>query len=216
MLTQLPDFTQASILVIGDIMLDRYWFGETARISPEAPVPIVNIKHTDERPGGAGNVALNIATLGAKVTLLGIAGDDQAAQTLENQLTAANVTHDIHHYSTIPTIAKLRIISRQQQLIRLDFEEKCPASNPEDIFQLFKKHLPSANLVIISDYGKGTLSCTPELIQLAKQNNIPVLVDPKGLDFTIYNGADIITPNLKEFEAIVGHCENEKAISQKA
>lgn len=216
MVTQLPDFTQASILVIGDIMLDRYWFGETARISPEAPVPVVNIKQMDERPGGAANVALNIAALGAKVTLLGMSGDDPAAHTLANQLTAAGVTHDIKQYPNIPTIAKLRIISRHQQLIRLDFEEKCPIFNPEDILQLFKKHLPLANLVIISDYGKGTLCCTPELIQLAKQAGIPVLVDPKGIHFNIYNGADVITPNLKEFEAIVGYCENEKIITQKA
>jgi D-beta-D-heptose 7-phosphate kinase/D-beta-D-heptose 1-phosphate adenosyltransferase len=216
MLTQLPDFTKASVLVIGDIMLDRYWFGDAIRISPEAPVPVVNIKQIDERPGGAGNVALNIAALGAKVTLLGAAGDDETARTLENQLTAAGILHDIQHYSSIPTIAKLRIISRHQQLIRLDFEEISPTYNPDHIIRLFKKHLPYANLVIISDYGKGTLCCTPLLIQLAKEAQIPVFVDPKGLDFTIYNGADVITPNLKEFESIVGPCDTERMIADKA
>lgn len=216
MLTQLPDFTKASILVVGDIMLDRYWFGETARISPEAPVPVVKIKQTDERPGGAGNVALNIAALGTKVTLLGITGNDEAAFTLENQLTAANVSHDIQHYDIIPTITKLRIISRHQQLIRLDFEEKCFAFNPENLIDSFKKHLPHVNLVILSDYGKGTLTCSPELIRLANLAKVPVFVDPKGQNFTIYNGADVITPNLKEFEAIVGPCESENDIINKA
>jgi D-beta-D-heptose 7-phosphate kinase/D-beta-D-heptose 1-phosphate adenosyltransferase len=216
MLNQLPDFTKASILVIGDIMLDRYWFGDTARISPEAPVPIVKIKQTDERPGGAGNVALNIAALGANVTLLGIAGNDEAANCLKNQLTAANVAHDIQQYDTIPTITKLRVISRQQQLIRLDFEEKLPMFNPENLINAFKKHLPNVNLIILSDYGKGTLTCSQELIQLAHAANIPVFVDPKGLDFSIYNNADVITPNLKEFETIVGPCETEDEISTKA
>lgn len=216
MLTQLPDFTKASILVIGDIMLDRYWFGDTARISPEAPVPVVKVKQTDERPGGAGNVALNIAALGAKVTLLGIAGNDQAARTLKDQLTAANVEHDIQHYDSIPTIAKLRVISRHQQLIRLDFEEKFPAFNPETLITSYKRHLANVNLVILSDYNKGTLSCSHELIRLAKLANVPVFVDPKGHNFSIYDGADVITPNLKEFETIVGACESEYDISAKA
>jgi D-beta-D-heptose 7-phosphate kinase / D-beta-D-heptose 1-phosphate adenosyltransferase len=216
MLIQLPDFTNASILVIGDIMLDRYWFGDAARISPEAPVPIVKIKQTDERPGGAGNVALNIAALGANVTLLGIAGHDGAAHTLKDQLTAAHVTHDIQCYDTIPTITKLRVISRHQQLIRLDFEEKCLAFDPKKLIDSFKKHLPQAHLVILSDYGKGTLTCSLELIRLAHHAQVPVFVDPKGHDFSIYNGADLITPNLKEFEAIVGPCENEHDIANKA
>src|SRR5689334_16079331 len=123
---QLPDFTNAKILVVGDVMLDRYWFGDTSRISPEAPVPVVKINQADERPGGAGNVALNIAALGAKVSLLGIAGKDDAAQQLETQLTAANVAHTILQIDHARTIAKLRIMSRHQQLIRLDFEEKFP------------------------------------------------------------------------------------------
>lgn len=216
MLTQLPDFTKASVLVIGDIMLDRYWFGDTARISPEAPVPVVKINQIDERPGGAANVALNIAALGAKVTLLGITGHDQNAQILKNQLTAANVTHDIQQLDSIPTIAKLRVLSRHQQLIRLDFEEKFPAFNPEKLIQSFKQHLTKANLVILSDYNKGTLNCCKELIELANKANIPIFADPKGHDFRIYDGVDVITPNLKEFETIVGSCESEHEISNKA
>jgi D-beta-D-heptose 7-phosphate kinase/D-beta-D-heptose 1-phosphate adenosyltransferase len=216
MLTQLPDFTKASVLVIGDVMLDRYWFGETARISPEAPVPVVKIKQTDERPGGAGNVALNIAALGAKVTLLGIAGNDDAARIVKDQLTAANIIHDIQTLETIPTIAKLRVISRHQQLIRLDFEEKFPAFNPEKLIDSFKQHLAKTDLVILSDYNKGTLNCSQELIRLAKQANVPVFVDPKGHDFRVYDGADVITPNLKEFETIMGPCESEHDITAKA
>jgi D-beta-D-heptose 7-phosphate kinase/D-beta-D-heptose 1-phosphate adenosyltransferase len=216
MRTQLPDFTKASVLVIGDVMLDRYWFGETARISPEAPVPVVKINQMDERPGGAGNVALNIAALGAKIILLGIAGNDDTGHNLEIQLTAANVEHDILHFTNSPTITKLRVISRHQQLIRLDFEENFPAFDPEILIQTYRKHLPQANLIILSDYGKGTLTCTQALIKLAKQANIPIFVDPKGNDFSIYRGADAITPNFKEFEAIVGPCPTELEITQKA
>lgn len=213
---QIPDFSKARILVIGDVMLDRYWFGDAARISPEAPVPVINVKHRDERPGGAGNVALNIASLGASITLLGIGGEDEAIEALTAQLTAANVKHDIQRIKNIPTITKLRVISRHQQLIRLDFEEKFPAFNPEILIESCKKHLQQANLLILSDYSKGTLACAPQLIQLAKAANIPVLVDPKGTDFSIYRGADIITPNFKEFEAIVGVCHSERDIIEKA
>lgn len=216
MLKSLPDFNKATVLVIGDIMLDRYWFGETGRISPEAPVPVVKIKQMDERPGGAGNVALNIAALGAKVILIGIAGKDTAAQSLKEQLTTAQVEQSILHFDTLPTITKLRVISRQQQLIRLDFEEKFPVFDTEKLIQLYKDYLPSVNLVILSDYGKGTLCCAKTLITLANKASVPLFVDPKGSDFSIYQGADIITPNLKEFETIVGHLENEADMSQKA
>ncbi len=216
MRTQLPDFTKASILVVGDVMLDRYWFGDTHRVSPEAPVPIVKIGQMDERPGGAGNVALNIAALGAKVTLLGIAGQDEAAQQLQNQLSAANVTHHILKIPAARTIAKLRIISRHQQLIRLDFEEPFPAFNTETFLELYEQHLSTTQLVILSDYGKGTLACAQALIKRAKKANIPVFVDPKGLDFSIYRDATAITPNYKEFESIVGTCHSEAEIIKKA
>jgi len=212
---KLPNFTQASVLVIGDVMLDRYWFGDAGRISPEAPVPVVRIKQVDDRPGGAGNVALNIAALGAKVTLVGITGNDEAARILSEQLAATGVNSQIQHVENIPTITKLRVISRHQQLIRLDFEEKFPAFNPEALINAYKKALANVNLVILSDYNKGTLASPEEFIKLARAANIPVLVDPKGTDFTIYRGADVITPNLKEFEAVVGPCLNEHDIVQK-
>jgi D-beta-D-heptose 7-phosphate kinase/D-beta-D-heptose 1-phosphate adenosyltransferase len=212
---ELPNFTEASVLVVGDVMLDRYWFGDAGRISPEAPVPVVRVKQIDDRPGGAGNVALNIAALGAKVTLIGLTGNDEAARILSEQLVATGVNSQIQHIDNIPTITKLRVLSRHQQLIRLDFEEKFPAFNPESLLNAFKKELTNANLVILSDYNKGTLADPQAFIQLAKQAGIPVLVDPKGADFSIYRGADVITPNLKEFESIAGPCTNEHDIVSK-
>lgn len=211
----LPDFTNASILVVGDVMVDRYWFGDTTRISPEAPVPIVNINNTDNRPGGAGNVALNIAALGAKVILLGITGNDEPAHTLSNQLSIANVSHDLCRLDNLSTIIKLRVLSRHQQLIRLDFEEKLAATNKDLLIERYKKYLVHTKLVILSDYKKGTLADPQIFIQLAKQMNIPLLVDPKGYDFSIYRNAYMVTPNLKEFEAVVGHCRCEQDIFDK-
>src|SRR5579864_6437880 len=138
MQNQLPDFSKASVLVIGDVMLDRYWFGDAARISPEAPVPVVKIKQQDERPGGAGNVALNVAALGASVTLIGLTGDDAAAALLREQLSAAKVNHDIYRLPSTQTITKLRVISRHQQLIRLDFEEKFPTFDIENVLAIYQ------------------------------------------------------------------------------
>lgn len=215
LLKTLPDFSSASILVVGDVMLDRYWFGDTARISPEAPVPIVNINSTDNRPGGAGNVALNIAALGGRVTLLGMIGSDETAKTLTQQLTAANVDHDFCILETLSTIVKLRVISRHQQLLRMDFDETFFALDKEILVERFKKHLETTKLVILSDYKKGTLSHPEILIQLARKANIPVLIDPKGADFSRYQYANIITPNFKEFEAVVGPCHTEEDIINK-
>jgi D-beta-D-heptose 7-phosphate kinase/D-beta-D-heptose 1-phosphate adenosyltransferase len=212
---ELPNFAEGAVLVVGDVMLDRYWFGDASRISPEAPVPVVRIKQIDDRPGGAGNVALNLAALGTQTTLIGLTGNDEAARILCEQLTVTGVNSQIQHIDNIPTITKLRVISRHQQLIRLDFEEKFPAFNPESLLTAFKKALAHTNLVILSDYNKGTLADPQAFIQLAKTAGIPVLVDPKGVDFSIYQGADIITPNLKEFETIVGASANEEDIINK-
>lgn len=212
----MPDFATARVLVVGDVMVDRYWFGDTARISPEAPVPIVKIKNSDNRPGGAGNVALNITALGAQASLLGITGKDEAGYTLAKQLSIASVKHDLCMVETLSTILKLRVLSRHQQLIRLDFEEKLSLPNPNLLLENYKKHLKDANLVILSDYQKGTIADPQTLIQLARQANIPVLVDPKGHDFSIYSHAQILTPNLKEFETIVGICLNEQDLLEKS
>lgn len=211
----LPNFSKATVLVVGDVMLDRYWFGDASRVSPEAPVPIVNIKNIDNRPGGAGNVALNIATLGAKPILLGITGHDQDAALLEQQLTAASVIHDLCKLEALSTIIKLRVISRHQQLLRMDFEESLATAEHDVLLKRFQTHLAKANLVILSDYKKGTLANPQPLIQMARAQNIPVLVDPKGNDFSIYQHANIITPNYKEFEAIVGPCHSEQDILDK-
>lgn len=196
-------------------MLDRYWFGDTQRISPEAPVPIVKINGIDNRPGGAANVALNIAALGAKITLLGITGDDEAADILAQQLSSASVNPAFCRSPTLPTLIKLRVISQRQQLLRMDFEERKLSLTNDDLLDQYKTHLLNANLVILSDYNKGTLSDPQSLIQLARAAGIAVLVDPKGNDFNIYRHANIITPNLKEFEAIVGPCENEQSLISK-
>ncbi|OGT46643.1 MAG: bifunctional heptose 7-phosphate kinase/heptose 1-phosphate adenyltransferase [Gammaproteobacteria bacterium RIFCSPHIGHO2_12_FULL_41_20] len=213
---KLPDFSQASILIIGDVMLDRYWFGKALRISPEAPVPIVTIDANDDRPGGAGNVALNISALGAKATLIGITGQDEAATILEEQLAAAGAKHDFVKHPTAHTITKLRVISRHQQLIRLDFEEKLlPVESQRLLEERYQAHVSQANMVILSDYNKGTL-CNPQFfIQCAREKHIPVLVDPKNRDFNLYRGATLVTPNLKEFEDIVGPCHSEQDILEK-
>lgn len=212
----LPDFKQARVLVIGDIMLDRYWFGETSRISPEAPVPVVKVDNQDHRPGGAGNVALNIAALGAQTTLLGITGQDDAAQRLTQQLSIAGVRHDFYQVPDIATIIKLRVISRRQQLLRMDFEENIAAIDKQGLLENFKQHLAQSNLVILSDYLKGTLSDPQSLIQCARAANIPVIVDPKGQDFSIYRHATLLTPNYKEFETVVGPCRDENEVLAKA
>ncbi len=212
---QLPDFSQARVLIVGDVMLDRYWFGDTGRISPEAPVPVVNVRNIDNRPGGAGNVALNITALGGNATLIGVIGHDEAGTTLGNQLTGAKVQHDLCPIDNIPTTIKLRVISRHQQLLRIDFEESHHHVSPDLLIPRFKKHLANANLVILSDYSKGTLSDPRQFIQLANAAKVTVVVDPKSTDFSRYANADIITPNFKEFEAVVGVCHTEQEIIDK-
>jgi len=208
----LPDYSKASVLVIGDVMLDRYYFGDAARISPEAPVPVVNVKKSDERPGGAANVALNIATLGANVSLVGITGKDEPAYILNTQLEAARIRLGLYSSAEATTITKQRIISRHQQLIRMDFEDSFSSLDHDGLLSVFRKHLPGVGIVILSDYGKGTLANPQPFIKMTVDAKIPVLVDPKGSDFGRYRGATLITPNLKEFELIVGHCRSEEEI----
>lgn len=208
----MPRFNQAQVLVAGDVMLDRYWHGSTSRISPEAPVPVVNIKNDDERPGGAANVALNIAALGAKAALIGATGDDEHARSLQTSLNAVGVECDFQVSAERPTITKLRVISQNQQLIRLDFEEGFLAADVAEFPARLENQLANAGALILSDYGKGALQQPQQLIALARAAGVPVLVDPKGSDFSKYRGATLITPNLKEFEAVVGHCETEQQL----
>ncbi|MEN9461351.1 MAG: hypothetical protein RIS84_1371 [Pseudomonadota bacterium] len=210
--TAIPDFKTAQVLVIGDVMLDRYWQGSTSRISPEAPVPVVHIKQQTERAGGAGNVALNISALGGKTTLLGVTGQDEAADKIQQQLAQDNVDCCFVRLADAPTITKLRVLSRHQQLIRLDFEEAFHSLDSTRLLQYFEQQLSQHSVVVLSDYGKGTLADPQSLIQAARAQNKPVLVDPKGCDFRKYAGATLITPNLSEFEAIVGPCRNQEEL----
>ncbi|WP_438280102.1 bifunctional D-glycero-beta-D-manno-heptose-7-phosphate kinase/D-glycero-beta-D-manno-heptose 1-phosphate adenylyltransferase HldE [Pseudomonas alabamensis] len=210
----MPRFESAPVLVVGDVMLDRYWHGGTSRISPEAPVPVVKVDQIEDRPGGAANVALNIAALGAPALLVGVTGEDEAAESLANSLEAAGVQAALQRIEHQPTIVKLRVMSRHQQLLRIDFEEAFD-TDTQALQQSVEALLDQVKVLVISDYGKGALKNHQALIQAAVARGIPVLADPKGKDFSIYRGASLITPNLAEFEAIVGHCVDEADLVAK-
>lgn len=212
---QIPNFNKARVLVVGDVMLDRYWSGSTSRISPEAPVPVVHIKQMEERPGGAGNVALNITALGSQASLLGICGSDPAGDSLEAKLCAAGVQCYLQRIPNMPTIAKLRILSLHQQLLRLDFEDNITNIDTNELLISFKKQLANTDIVVLSDYAKGSLRYAKDLIKAARAASIPIFVDPKGQDFSIYEGASLLTPNRKEFEAVVGPCHDENEMVRK-
>lgn len=205
----------AKVLVVGDVMLDRYWYGNTNRISPEAPIPVVHVDRRQDRLGGAGNVALNIATLGSTVSLLGVCGYDSEGDILENKLTLAGIEHRLQRLSEFPTITKLRVISRNQQVLRLDFEQLGMQLDSQILFDQYQCILSQSRVVVLSDYAKGTLSNPSRYISLARQLGIPVLVDPKGKDFEHYRGATIVTPNRREFEAVVGCCRDEDELVNK-
>ena len=213
----LPPFEKANMIVVGDVMLDSYWSGSTDRVSPEAPVPIVKMQQYDTRPGGAANVALNLATLGCQVNLLGVVGKDAEAEDLYVQLNNKGVHCHFEVMEMGRTISKLRVLSRNQQMLRLDFESALSHYDQQRLINEYEKLLPTANLVILSDYGKGTLSSVQSFIQLAKKHHVKVFVDPKGDDFSIYRGATVMTPNLAEFEVVVGSChKNENNLVNKA
>ncbi|HUR41175.1 MAG TPA: bifunctional D-glycero-beta-D-manno-heptose-7-phosphate kinase/D-glycero-beta-D-manno-heptose 1-phosphate adenylyltransferase HldE [Verrucomicrobiae bacterium] len=219
MIPTIPDFTRARLLVAGDVMLDRYWTGPTQRISPEAPVPVVRIQKNESRAGGAANVALNAAALGAHTRLLGVVGKDEPAKLLREALSIHDVSAAFLESADKPTITKLRVLSRNQQLIRLDFEESLSvvgAFNRKAFVQQFKAALSDALAVILSDYGKGTLADVAELIAAARALRKPVLVDPKGSDYRPYKGATLLTPNMGEFEAVVGKCRDDADLVDKA
>ncbi len=206
---------RARLLVVGDVMLDRYWHGGTSRISPEAPVPVVRVGESEDRPGGAANVALNIAALGGHVALAGLVGDDDNARLLSDRLEGSDVSTHFQRSPEIPTITKLRVMSRSQQLIRLDFEDSLAGIDTGEMLGRVEAALPDSDLVILSDYGKGTLGRVEELIALVSASGKRVLVDPKGSDFHRYRGASVITPNLGEFEAVVGACHDDAELAAK-
>lgn len=211
----LPDYKQAGVLVVGDVMLDRYWHGQANRISPEAPVPVVKVNMVEERPGGAANVAMNIASLGANSRLVGLTGIDDAAKALTETLNAVKVRCDFVAIPTHPTITKLRVLSRNQQLIRLDFEEGFDNVDVQPMLERIQQALPHIGALVLSDYAKGALSQVQKMIALANKAGVPVLIDPKGSDFERYRGATLLTPNMSEFEAIVGRCRDNQDVEEK-
>lgn len=212
---QFPAFAGVHALVAGDVMLDRYWHGPTGRISPEAPVPVVRVTEIEDRPGGAANVALNMAALGAAVTLVGVTGGDESEAILAERLAAVGVQCRFQQAASKPTITKLRVISRQQQLLRMDFEESFADEPFAPFAEQVAAALESAAVLVLSDYQKGALRDCQALIALAKQRNVPVLVDPKGTDYARYRGATLLTPNMHEFEAVVGPVSSEQELVSK-
>ncbi len=212
----LPNCENARVLVVGDVMLDRYWFGEVSRISPEAPVPIVHIKRTEERPGGAANVARNIASLGGKATLLSVVGDDEAGRTLTELLAGENVATHFHKDASLPTTVKLRVIGRQQQLMRIDFETPPSREVLEDKLGDFESMIENHDVVILSDYGKGGLTHVTKMIDAAKRFGKAIMIDPKGDDYSKYRGATLLTPNLAEFREVMGQWRDEADLAARA
>ncbi len=210
-----PALNRVNILVLGDIMLDRYWHGKVNRISPEAPVPVVNISSTEDRLGAAANVAFNITQLGAKAILHGLIGHDDNGDALLSLVNSQGIQQHITRTHLAPTITKLRVLGASQQLMRMDFEETFSSADHTALLSRFTNALSNCHAVVISDYAKGTVSKVEDFIAAAREHGIPVLVDPKGTDYTKYRNATLITPNLAEFEAVVGACADEKDIVRK-
>ena len=206
----------SSLLVVGDVMLDRYWFGEVSRISPEAPVPVVKVQRMEERLGGAANVARNAASLGAVSALLSVVGDDEAGRTLGRLLEEGQIDANLHVDREIDTTVKLRVIGRQQQLLRIDFE----TTPSHEILQAkladFETRVVQSDVVVLSDYGKGGLTHIAEMIRIARAHDKPVLVDPKGDEWGKYAGATVITPNRSELKEVVGRWSSDEELAAKA
>ncbi len=214
-MSALPDMSTGNVTVIGDVMLDRFWSGASRRVSPEAPVPVVSVDGQEDRAGGAGNVAVNLAELGLSVSLVGLCGEDEHARALRSCVESAGVRWNVMPCPA-ETIVKLRVLSRNQQLLRIDFEESL-ASHANDLFVRYaQQHLADADLVVFSDYAKGSLALVQPLLAHCHDLNKPTLVDPKGLDFERYRGATLLTPNLAEFEAVVGRCDTDETLVERA
>jgi rfaE bifunctional protein kinase chain/domain len=211
-----PQLGDVRVLVVGDVMLDRYWFGEVSRISPEAPVPVVRIERREERLGGAANVARNAAALGAHCALLGVVGADEAGEHVERLLAEASIHSHLRRDDAISTIVKLRVIGRQQQMVRIDFEDAPSETVLRDKLTQFKALLPDYGVVIFSDYNKGSLVNVAEMVQAAHAAGKIVMVDPKGEDFSPYAGATLVTPNKSELRRVVGSWKTEEQLTAKA
>ena len=213
---RLEDLSAVRLLIVGDVMLDRYWFGDVSRISPEAPVPVVKVVRSEERPGGAANVARNARALGAQVALLALVGNDEPGERLRSMMQEGGIEARLHVDEAISTTVKLRVIGRQQQLLRIDFETTPSQDMLRAMLSDFEQCLPACDAVVFSDYGKGGLTHISEMIQLARAAGKKVLVDPKGDDYSIYAGATILTPNRSEMREVVGRWKDEAELAQKA
>jgi len=212
----LHELAQRRVLVVGDVMLDRYWHGAVDRISPEAPVPVVRVTREEERLGGAANVALNVKTLGARVTLLTVVGNDEAATRLRSLLEQQGIETRLGEDASLRTIVKLRVIGRSQQLLRIDFENEPDHEVLTQALDAFERELPQHDAVLFSDYGKGGLTHIVRMIELARAAGKPVLVDPKGSDYARYAGATVITPNRSELAQVVGVWSSEAQVAERA
>lgn len=208
--------SRARILVIGDVMLDRYWFGNVDRISPEAPVPVVRVARKEDRLGGAANVARNVAALGARVSLLGVVGDDEPGNEVRRLVTSEGISCEVLTDADTPTTLKMRVLGRQQQLLRIDFEDHPADGSVNGIIERARALMADHDVVVLSDYSKGVLSQVEQLIQLANQAGVPVLVDPKGQRYERYRGASMLTPNRVEMRDAVGQWDSEDDLQQRA
>lgn len=208
--------TSPNILVVGDAMLDRYWFGDTDRISPEAPVPVVRVKRIEDRLGGAANVALNVRSIGAFVRLLSVVGKDEAGSRIAELIDRADIDRGLFFDEGIETTLKLRIVARQQQILRCDFEQTPTQEVLKAHLEDFSSSLSHADALLLSDYGKGGLTHIKKMIELAREKSVPVLIDPKGSDYERYRGATVITPNRAELKEVVGAWNSEEELHAKA
>jgi rfaE bifunctional protein kinase chain/domain len=210
------DADSATVLVVGDAMLDQYWFGDVERVSPEAPVPVVHVKREEFRLGGAANVALNVATLGGSATLLSVVGRDAPAKRMEELLNRAMIAYDLHVDDDVQTTVKLRVSGRSQQLLRIDFENAPSGDTLDTLTDAMERHVAEHRVVVFSDYGKGSLAQIERKIDIARRLDRPVLIDPKGRDWEIYRGASVVTPNRAELAQVVGAWRDEIELHDKA
>lgn len=212
----IPDFSNLNVVVVGDLMLDQYWFGPASRISPEAPVPVVRVQQSEARAGGAANVAMNLVSLGVNTTCCGVIGDDGTGVDLRGLLEVEGIKAALARSDRHPTITKLRVLSQNQQLIRLDTEQIYSDADAAAVVDAAEKHLAANTVCILSDYAKGSLAQAGKLIQACRANNVAVLVDPKGTDFAKYRGATVLTPNRAEFEAVAGKPSDDADLIARA
>jgi rfaE bifunctional protein kinase chain/domain len=208
--------SQARVLVVGDVMLDRYWFGEVDRISPEAPVPIVRVARREDRLGGAANVARNITALGAHATLLGLIGSDEPGESIRRLAKEANIETELVQAGDQPTTLKMRVLGRQQQLMRVDFESEPGDASLDRLDAVVRRCIANHDVVVFSDYAKGALTRVAGMISLARAAGLMVLVDPKGDDYDRYRGASLVTPNRSEMQDAVGKWNTEEALNERA